>query len=147
MGRSVRVLSLSLALLLTAATASAATGEMTLEINDSQRVGLYGAASSVIVGDPAVADVYMVDSHSVILTGHGFGATHVTVLDGAGHALFDRRIVVVAGEGGHVTVHRGPAISDYSCSPRCEMAAGHGDQAKPAASPAAPAPAPANPTP
>ena len=146
MGRSIPVLSLSLALSFAAANALAATGAMTVEINDSQRVGLYGTAANIIVGDPAVADVSLVDGHSVVVNGRGFGATHVVVLDGNGRALFDRRVTVVAPQEGRVTLYRGPAASEFSCSPRCQVsastsaAAAGGTNAAPAASPVAPTP-------
>ncbi len=144
MGRPIRLASLSLAFAFVAANALAASGAMTVEINDSQRVGLYGTAANVIVGDPAVADVSLVDGHSVVVNGRGFGATHVVVLDGNGRTLFDRRVTVVAPQDGRVTLYRGPAASEFSCSPRCQVAAATGGAAAAAAAPAA---APTPPTP
>lgn len=123
MGRSIRVLSLSLGLALAAGMAVAAAGSLTVEINDSQRIGLYGAAANVIVGDPNVADVSMLDTRSVIVTGKGYGSTHVMVFDGTGRTLLDRRVVVVAPREGHVTLYKGAVAADYSCTPRCQAAA------------------------
>ncbi|HEY2658556.1 MAG TPA: pilus assembly protein N-terminal domain-containing protein [Caulobacteraceae bacterium] len=143
MGRPIRVLSLSLALAFAAGGALAASGAMTIEINDSQRVGLYGAAANIIVSDPAVADVSLVDSRSVVINGRGFGATHVVVLDGNGRALFDRRVTVIAPQEGRVTLYRGPAASEFSCAPRCQVAAATaagGSSTTPAAAPSPPTP-------
>ncbi len=122
MGRIVRVLSLSLALAMMAAEAFAATGDMMLEINDSQRVGLYGTAASVIVANPLIADVSMLDSHSLVISAKGFGATRVQAFDGNGRELFNRRITIVAPQVDQVTLHRGASSSEFICVPKCQPA-------------------------
>jgi hypothetical protein len=127
MGRPIRALCLSFALALAtgeAFAASAPAGEMMLEINDSQRVGLYGSATSVIVGNPQVADVSMLDSHSFVVSAKGFGATRVQVFDTNGRELFNRRIVVTAPTSNQVTLYRGSSTSDFDCSPKCHAVSG-----------------------
>lgn len=135
MGRPIRALCLSLVLAMGAAKAVAATGEMTLEINDSERVGLYGSAVSVIVGNPQVADVAMLDSHSLVISGKGFGATRVQVFDGAGRELFNRRVTIVAPQYNQVTLYRGADSRELNCSPKCHAIAVNPMTGEPATQP------------
>jgi hypothetical protein len=65
-------------------------------------------------------DVTMIDAHSVIVTGKGYGATQVMVLNHAGRMLLDSRVTVSAPDDGHLTLYRGGAPSEFSCSPRCQ---------------------------
>ena len=111
---------------------------MTVEVNQSHRVVLGGAIANVIVGDPAVADVVMIDAHSVIVVGKGYGSTQVMVIDRAGHALLDTRVTVTARNDGRVTVYRGAASTDYSCAGRCQIMVTPGGSAGPASGGAAP---------
>jgi len=94
---------------------------LTVEVNQSRRIVLGGAIANVIIGDPAVADVVVIDAHSVIVVGKGYGATQVMVIDRAGHALLDARVTVVAANQGRVTVYRGAMATDYSCAGRCQV--------------------------
>ena len=128
-----------------AATAGTAAvgGGLTVEVNQSRRVVLGGAISNVIVGDPSVADVVMVDAHSVIVVGKGYGATQVMVIDRSGQPLLDARVTVVAPNEGRVTVYRGAVGTDYSCAGRCQIMVTPGGTAAPAAAAPAASPAPA----
>jgi hypothetical protein len=119
MRRAARVLFLTLALASTAGAALAESG-LSVGLNQSRRVVLHGAAASVIVSDPHVADVAMVDAHDMILLGRGYGATDVIVLDRAGRTLLDARVSVSAPETGRVTIHRGAMAAEFACSPRCQ---------------------------
>ena len=125
---------------LDAGSAVARGSGMTVEVNQSRRVVLGGAIANVIVGDPTVADVVMVDAHSVVVVGKGFGMTQVMVIDHAGHALMDSRVTVVAPNAGRVTVYRGAVSTDYSCAGRCQPMATPGGAAPGPAAAAASAP-------
>ncbi len=140
MARPARTLLAAFLLLISAGSAVASAGDLTVEMNDSRRVGLYGSAANVIVGDSSIADVSMIDSHSLVLTGRSYGRTHLTVLDGQGRTLLDTHVVVVAPDEGRVTVYRGPATVEYNCATRCEAAAGQQPEAQAAQASAAPEP-------
>ena len=122
--------------------AAASGSSLTVEVNQSRRVMLGGAVANVIVGDPSVADVVMVDAHSVIVVGKGYGATQVMVIDRGGRALLDARVIVTAPSEGRVTIYRGAVGSEYSCAGRCQIMATPGGAASP--SPSAPTGAPAS---
>jgi len=102
------------------AGAALADSGMSVGLNQSRRIVLRGTAASVIISDPHVADVAMVDAHDMILLGRGYGATDVIVLDRAGHTLMDSRVVVSAPETGRVTIHHGGVTSEFACTPRCQ---------------------------
>ena len=67
----------SAAVLLTPAPGTAQTGSLNIEIDQAQRVQLRGPAGSVIVGNPAIADVTVVDSNTLYITGKGYGVTEI----------------------------------------------------------------------
>jgi len=119
MRRSIWTLCLAIATLFGAGSAYAAA-PITVGLNESHRVMLHGTAANVFVADPAVADVSMIDAHSVIVIGKGYGVTQVLVTDHAGHALLDSPIAVLGSDAGRVTVYRGQEAQDYHCSSRCE---------------------------
>jgi Flp pilus assembly secretin CpaC len=109
-----------------ATAAVAATGDMTVQLKESRRVGLNGSVANVVVSDPSVADVAMVDPHSVVVLGKGYGSSTVLILDHNGRALLDSRITVVAPDDGRVTVFRGAVATEFACAPRCQPASGGG---------------------
>ena len=138
MGRVAGILLLTVFVAATAAQADSTV----IHIKQSRRILLRGAAANIIVGDPSVADVTVIDAHSVILLGKGSGATDVLVTDRAGRTLLDDHIMVAPSDSGVVTLHRGTSAMDYSCSPRCQALAApkEGGAASPSAGPGAGAP-------
>ena len=149
MRRAGRTAILAILIAASAATALAETGSTVVHINQSRRVLLRGAAASVIVSDPSVADVSMTDAHSVILQGKGYGQTDILVIDRAGRTLLASRVLVTAPDNGVVTLHRGVNTTEYTCSARCQpmpgsSGSGGGGQAAP--TPPNPAPGPGSQT-
>jgi hypothetical protein len=152
MGRVTGTLLLTVIVAATAAASTAQAESTVIHLNQSRRIILHGAAANIIVGDPAVADVTIIDAHSVILQGKGYGSTDVLVMDRGGRTLLDDHVIVGAAEGGVVTLHRGVNSVEYSCSPRCQALAPpkeNGGGASPAAGPMSGAPTnpPATPPP
>jgi hypothetical protein len=105
---------------LLAAAALAAPGSMVLQIKESERIPLAGVVTNVIVDDPGVADVALVDNHSVIVIGKGYGATGILVLGKGGRTLMHSQVAVVAPSVGPVTVYNGATPSEFSCLRRCQ---------------------------
>ena len=108
---------------LSAAAALAAPGSMVLQLKQSERVLLPGVVTNVVVDDPAVADVALVDNHSVIVIGKGYGSTGILVLGRDGHTLMHSQIAVVAPDVGPVTVYNGATATEFSCLRRCQALA------------------------
>ena len=112
---------------------------LTVGLDRVVNVRLWGAASTVVVGNPAIADVNLVNGRSLLITGHAVGQTSIMVLDSSGRETFHQTILVGAADAGHVSVQRGALATDYSCSPRCERLVATGGAAA-AAAPSDPAP-------
>ena len=125
MRRAIAFFALVLAATLVAETAvAAAVGGLAIELNRSRRVVLPGTPANISVADPGIADVAVIDSHSIVVIAKSFGVTDIVVSDHNGRLLMDSRVVVVPPEEARVTVYRGLAATDYSCLGRCQGDAG-----------------------
>ena len=123
---------LALAVTAVATTATAQSAPLNVEIDRSARIALRGAAASVIVGNPAIADVSVIDAGKAVVSGRGYGVTNLVIIDQLGRTVLERQVVVAAPSEGRVSVIRGPKVSEYACAGGCERAGGgDGDSAKP----------------
>jgi hypothetical protein len=76
-------------------------------------------AATVVIGDPLIADLSLQPGGIAVVTGKGYGATNVVVMDRGGAVLLEKN-VVVAGPPDHVVfVYRGAVRNTYSCTPEC----------------------------
>ena len=113
---------LLLAFAATALLASPALAQtLSVRADQAVRVALSAPAKDVAVGNPAIADVMVLDERNILVLGKGFGTTNVIALDRAGRLILDRVVVVSAADAGKVTVYKGSSASQYACSPRCEV--------------------------
>ncbi len=119
MRRAIAFFALVLAATLFAEAAIAAPGGLAIELNRSQRVVLAGTPANISVADPGIADVAIIDTHSIVVIGKSFGVTDIVVSDHAGRLLMDSRVAVVPSEEQRVTVYRGVQGTEYSCIGRC----------------------------
>ena len=110
---------LALAATAVATTALAQSRPLNVEIDRSQRVALRGAAASVIVGNPAIADVTVVDANTLYIVGKGYGVTEVVAVDAIGRPLFQSQIVVTGGSTGAVRMWRGGQMTERACGGAC----------------------------
>ncbi|MNH51837.1 hypothetical protein D3C81_1543800 [compost metagenome] len=102
-----------------ASSTLAQTRPLNVEIDSATRVQLRAPASSVIVANPRIADVTVVDANTLFITGKGYGVTDVVAVDALGRALFQTQIVVSAGSTGNVRVWRGGDATDMACGASC----------------------------
>jgi len=110
----------SVAVLFVPAIGTAQSGSMNVEIDQTQRVQLRGPAGSVIVGNPAIADVTVVDANTLYITGKGNGITEIVAVDTIGRTVFQSQIVVTDGAGsGRVRVWRGGQATEMACASSC----------------------------
>lgn len=113
---------LAAAAILILAGVSPASGQsraMTVEIDRSARVALTGAAASVIVGNPEIADVTVVDASTLFITGKGYGVTEIVAVDAIGRTLFQNQVVVSGGSTGALRVWRGGQATEMACAATC----------------------------
>lgn len=110
----------SAGVLFSPAVGAAQSGSMNVEIDQAQRVQLRGPAGSVIVGNPEIADVTVVDSNTLYITGKGYGVTEIVAVDPIGRTVFQSQVVVTAGSGsGRVRVWRGGEATEMACAASC----------------------------
>src|SRR5215210_6734556 len=83
--------------------------------------------STIVVGNPLIADVAVQSGGLIVVTGKGFGSTNLIALDRAGAVLMERSIVVRGPTGPTVQVYRGVNRETYSCTPNCERRITLGD--------------------
>lgn len=94
---------------------------LSVRADQAVRIALPAPAKDVAVGNPAIADVMILDERNILVLGKGFGTTNVIALDRGGRLILDRVVVVSAADAGKVTVYKGTSASQYACAPRCEM--------------------------
>lgn len=113
-------------------------GALNVDIDQSARVRLRAPASSVVVGNPAIADVTVVDAYTLFITGKGYGVTEVAAVDGSGRTVFQNRVVVSGGGDGTVRIWRGAQATEMVCGATCapSMRGGQSSGATPSAAPA-----------
>jgi len=122
MTRSARLLAAlaSVAVLALPGSGLAQSARISVEIDQAQRVQLRGPAGSVIVGNPEIADVTVVDSNTLYITGKGYGVTEIVAVDSIGRTVFQSEVVVTAGSGsGRVRIWRGAQATEMACAASC----------------------------
>ena len=110
---------LALAVTAAASAAIAQSRPLSVEIDRSARIALRGAAASVIVGNPAIADVTVVDANTLYIVGKGYGVTEVVAVDAIGRPLFQSQVVVTGGSTGSVRMWRGGQVTEMACGGSC----------------------------
>lgn len=116
-----RLVLISLAALALAGSAAAET--LAVKLDQSTRITLRQPIRDVVVGNPAVADVSLLDANSLVVVGKSYGVTNLLIVDRSGRTVMNRDIVVSAPDGGAMSLFRGPEQRSFSCSPRCERMA------------------------
>jgi Flp pilus assembly secretin CpaC len=109
----------ALAALSGAVAAQAQSRPLNVEIDHATRVQLRAPAGSVIVANPRIADVTVVDANTLFITGKGYGVTEIIAVDALGRPLFQSQIVVSAGSAGSVRVWRGGQATEMACGSSC----------------------------
>jgi len=125
-------LSLSIA---TAAVADSPSAPLSVSAGAAARLTLAAPVRDIVVGDPSVADVSLVNERTLVIMGKKAGATTVMAFDARGRALADRDVVVSDVPAQAVVVYRGAKASTYACGERCSLLS---SSAAPAAAPTAP---------
>lgn len=115
---------------LVCASAARAADVIHVIIDEAKVIELPANTSTIIVGNPIVADVTMLRKNNrMVLTGKAFGRTNLIALDANGNAIGESSIRVSANFKGLV-VQRGMDRESYDCSPRCQPTVSLGDSAK-----------------
>lgn len=103
-------------------TVAAAQGrpvDLPVAAGQASYVSLGGAVRDVVVGDPSIADVSVVNDRTLVVLGKRPGVTSLLAFGAGGRALADRQVVVSENVAGSVTVYRGASASTYACASQC----------------------------
>ena len=96
-------------------------------VDQAKLVKLPAKVSTIVVGNPLIADVTLQSGGIVVVTGKGYGATNFIAMDRNGEVLVDRQIQVEGPSEQLVTVYRGVERESYSCMPICQRRVTLGD--------------------
>ena len=113
-----------------AAAAPAMAGDQTykVELNKTEIVRLPGAAGSIVVGNPLIADISVQSVDTIFVVGRGYGETNLIVLDAQGNTMMNANLQVVNSLSSHgVRVYNGTNRETYSCIPYCSPSPVLGD--------------------
>ncbi|MCJ2069445.1 pilus assembly protein N-terminal domain-containing protein [Methylobacterium sp. J-030] len=102
---------------------------VTVLVDNAKVIRLPEKTSTVIVGNPIIADVTLQKSGVLVLTGKSFGSTNLIALDTAGSMIAETMIRVEASRDSTITVQRGLDRESLSCTPNCQPAVQLGDSA------------------
>lgn len=104
---------------LTTGVAFAASG-VTVNVNMARILRINSPAATVIIGNPAIADVTIQDPKTLILTGKAYGETNLIILDAVGNPIADTLVDVIQQDGDLMTVYEGAARTTLHCNPICQ---------------------------
>ena len=93
---------------------------VTVSANMAGVLRLSAPAATVIIGNPAVADVTIQDPQTLVLTGKSYGRTNMIILDGRGDPIADTVVEVTQLVSDTVTVFMGNQRTSLSCAPTCQ---------------------------
>lgn len=96
------------------------SGNYKVELNKTELLRLPGPATSIIIGNPKIADVTVQASDLLFVIGRGYGETNLIILDDKGEIMLDANLQVVntLPEQG-VRLYNGSSRQTYSCLPFC----------------------------
>ena len=109
-----------LSVLATPVAALAESAPVTVKVNMARILRINAPASTVIIGNPGIADAAIQDPQTLVLTGKSYGQTNLIVLDAQGNPIADTMIEVVQDQAGLVTVYLGDRRTSMACEPVCQ---------------------------
>lgn len=107
--------------------AQAKASDLVVAYDQSQLLRLPRPVSSVIIGNPSIADVAIQGGNLLVVTGKTFGVTNIIALDGERNIIQDQRVVVQRDEVRIVNLNKGAVRQSYSCTPNCSPTLTIGD--------------------
>ena len=119
------------ALILAAGLASQAVAaeveSVTVTLDQAKVIRIGAPASTIIIGNPAIADATLQDAQTLVITGRSYGTTNMIILDETGEPITDTQLAVEAPREQVVTVYRRATRNSLSCTPVCQPAMVPGD--------------------
>jgi len=115
------------ALVVVSAVPAHAAG-VAIAMDEVRTVTFPKSVSTIYVGNPAIADINMIDSRHAFILGKGYGNTNMLALDQDGKQVSNTHISVMARQDSSVTLQRGANRITFSCTAaHCEATPQPGD--------------------
>ena len=76
-------------------------------------------ATTLVIGNPLIADISVQPGGLAVITGKSYGATNFIIMDRSGAVLTEHTVEVQGPSDKIVVVYRGVKRSTYSCTPEC----------------------------
>jgi hypothetical protein len=114
--------------ILTVASPGLAAEPITVQLDRARVIKLPERAATIVIGDPLIADLSLQPGGLAVITGKGYGATNVIVLDKDGAVLTEHTVEVKGPADPIVVVYRGVGRETYSCTPECSPRITLGDE-------------------
>lgn len=117
------------ALLACAAPAFAGPSDVNLGLDEVHTLTFKKPVATVYVGNPAIADITMIDARHAFVQGKGYGRTNIVALNSDNVQVYTSGINVTGADGaGTVILNRGAQRITLSCAgQRCEPTPMPGD--------------------
>jgi hypothetical protein len=91
--------------------------DVALALDEVHTLTFKSPIATVYVGNPAIADVTMIDSRHAFVQGKGFGRTNIVALDRDNAQVFNTHVTVTGNEsGGTVILNRGAQRITLNCA-------------------------------
>jgi hypothetical protein len=101
-----------------------------VSVDRAQILRLPEKISTIVIGNPLIADASLQRGGVLVVTGKGYGDTNLLALDHSGHVVMEKNIEVRGPKSRNlVVVYRGVDRESYSCTPTCEPRITLGDAA------------------
>lgn len=107
---------------------SAMANPYVVEVNKASLITLPRPAATIIIGNPAIADVQVQTSSQIVITGKNYGETNVMIFDADGQPILNTDIAVTLNQSAFTRIIDGTgAKKSYQCNPICQPSPGIGD--------------------
>lgn len=110
-------------------TAAPAMAEVQVVLDQAKILRLPPKVGTIIIGNPAIADITIQRSGIAIVTGKTYGTTNMIILGNAGEMISEEQVIVRPPDEAIVTVQRGMDRESLACTPNCEKTVMVGDAA------------------
>jgi Flp pilus assembly secretin CpaC len=120
---------LAMALFLTG-SAVRADDTIVVHLDEATVIKLPDRATTVVIGNPLIADLSVQPGGLAVITGKSYGATNFLIMDKSGAVLTEHTVEVQGPTDKIVVVYRGIKRSSYSCTPECAARVTLGDDSQ-----------------
>jgi hypothetical protein len=128
---TVRLIALAAGLFAGLAAPALALDSIIVQTDRAQVLKLPPRATTIVIGNPMIADVSIQKNGSMVVTGKSYGTTNLIAQDPTGAVIGESLIKVEAANDGTLVVQRGLERETYSCTPQqCQPTLSLGDVQK-----------------